>query len=192
MAVSQELKTIMRTELAAFGGERQMRRFYNDDESVSVDILHCADRPRPGVTSWGTIGLSEYPSGFRSAEGVAIRSELVGEMASSVTTFGNMLAACVFNVAVDEYGIDPETIYPDIVSDYEPDGAMKHMLITDVSSFEGLTSIDRGTEIVTFLQAIPVSDPEFEFARRSGVEALVDRMAEAGVDILDLNRGSVA
>ena len=110
MAVSQELRTVMRTELAAFGGERRLRRFYNDDESVSLDLLSCADRPEPGVTSWGTIGLSEYPSGFRSAAGVAIRCELVGEMASSVTTFGNMLAACAFNVAVDQYGIDPETM----------------------------------------------------------------------------------
>ena len=64
------------------------------------------------------------------------------------------------------------------------------MLMTDVSSFSGLTSIETDDTVVAFLQAVPVSEAEFQLARRSGVPALVDKLAEVGVDILDIRRAS--
>lgn len=187
-----DLKAVARTYRDVVGGEPSVFRYWNDDESVWVDIFSAVDRPQSGVTTWATLGMSRLDTDYDTADGRALRVELIGEISSVVTTFGNMLTSCALNLVDGEFGLEADTIYPDVVRQFEPAVSTAHMLLTDVFSFDGLDSVDGDGEVLTFLQAVPVTDTELTFARRHGVVALTDLLEREAVDVLDLDRPSAA
>ncbi len=46
--------------------------------------------------------------------------------------------------------------------------------------------------MTTWVQVVPVGDDEFEYARKHGVQHLIDLFVEQQVDVFDINRPSVA
>ncbi len=186
-----DLRAVAHRYREVVGGEPRVTRHWNDDESVWVDIFSAADRPQPGVTTWATLGMSRFDADYEVADGRDMRVELVGEVDSAVTTFGHMLTSCALNLVGGGYGLELDTVYPDIVRQYEPDVSTAHMLLTGVFSFEGLDEIEGDDEVLVFLQAVPITDDEFAFARRHDAEDLADLLARVRPNLLDLDRPSV-
>ena len=186
-----DLKTVARRELDAFGGEPRVVRYERDAGGHWVDLLSCADRPDEGITSWATIGMSQFDTFLVTDRDVPLRVELVAACSSAVTEFGAMLSTCAFNVATGEYSISPGTIYPRVVEMYRPEVRMKHLMFVPVFLWEGFDLIETGAETIDFLQAVPVSDAEFEFAREHGADELQSLFEKAQIDVYDLDRPSV-
>lgn len=63
----------------------------------NVDILSTIDRPYEGVTSYSTIGLSDYSIGY-SIDEKPLRVEIVGASATMFELFPNVLSTCAFNI----------------------------------------------------------------------------------------------
>ncbi|WP_300675962.1 suppressor of fused domain protein [Nocardioides sp.] len=186
-------KTIARTEAAAFGGTPRVHRYSNDAETLSVNILSAVDGPQAGVTSYGTVDLSTFDNGLQSAAGKEIRVEILSACASTVETFGNIVMACALNVASGRHSLTPGVIHPRTVELYEPEVTMKHMLLVPPFLWgeDALTPLEDDEAVVLFLQGVPISDAELQFAEEHGTEALEDRFVEAQIDVFDLNRPSV-
>lgn len=186
-----ELKVIARRAAGVFGGTPKVIRYKDDAEINWVDILSCADRPSPGVTSYATIGMSCHDNQMTSG-GKPLRVELLGASDSHMTKFADMLSSCAFNVASGQYSLTPGVIFPDIVSAYEPEATMRHMLF--VAPFlwgNEPTEISDDDYTVAWLMAVPVSESEFEYARQHGTDALQDRLEQDDANVLDIHRKPV-
>ena len=57
-------KEIANIELGVFGGTPKVFRYWDEKEEKNVDVLSCVDSPFSGITSYATIGLSEYSIGL--------------------------------------------------------------------------------------------------------------------------------
>lgn len=185
------MKTIFQHVWGVVGGDPKVIGCVRDEGGEEIDVMQCADQPSPGITSYATIGMYEGETG-NAVDDKPLRVELLSMCDSSVEQYDNMLASCAFNVLTGEYGIMPGNIYPDIVAQYQPNLTMKHMLFVPVFSWDGPENLEVDGVVVTWLQALPVSDAEMSYARRNGAEALQDLLEEQDVDVADLNRASVA
>jgi antitoxin YqcF len=184
------MKAIFRHVWEVLEGEPKVIGCVRDDGNLTVDVLRCADRPDPGITSWATIGMYEGETG-KVADGKPLRVELVSLCDSAVDDYGNMLASCAFNVLSGDYGMQPDTVFPDIVSQYRPDVTMKHMLFVPIFSWDGPDNLELDGTVVTWLQAVPISQGELTYARRNGGNALATLLEERDVDVADIDRESV-
>lgn len=191
MSVSSEHKIIAKTALAAFGGDLIVYAYWDDNREHSVDILSCHDRPYDGVTSYSTIGLSDY-SIDQSANSVHLRVELVGACASKYECFPNILSSCAFNIINTKYKCYPGAIYPGVVDYYMPDSPMKHILFVPPYLWEDrLTTLSFADKKVAWLLAVPISNAELDYAKRHGIDALETLFEERQIDIFKLERDSV-
>lgn len=186
------LKAVARHSLAAFGGTPNVNRYHRSAGEEWVDVLDCVDRPEAGQTAWATIGMSLFDLELE-VDDTPLRVEIAGIATSNVREFGNMLSAACFNVASGEYTIEPGVIYPDIVADYLPQVTTKHLMFVPVFSWTGLENLEVEGVLITWLQAVPVTQAEFDLAQtQGGSEGLQDLLEDADADVADLNRPSVA
>jgi hypothetical protein len=189
----EQLKTINTKLSGFFGGTPNINRVFNDDESDWVDVASYVDLPDENLTTFATIGMSKFSSGFETKDGKSIRVELVAIADSMMPEFANMLGACAFNIAQGEYRLHPGVIYPDIVSQFLPKVTTKHMLIIPLVSWPNpIGDLEVGNSVVTWLQAVAVTDAEFQKARSDGnTDDLVRVLGESQIDVTDLDRNSV-
>jgi antitoxin YqcF len=186
-----DLKSIARREATVFGGTPAVTRHWDDDERRWVDVLRCVDRPDEGLTSWATIGASQYDNRVSNAAG-PLRVEFVGACASAWPTYANMLVTCALNVASGDYSATPGIIMPGVVAMYEKSVTTRHMLLTDPFLWDGeFPSLSGDDYSVAWLMGVPVTDAEFEFAGAEGVDALEELFSAAEIDVFDLDRPSV-
>lgn len=165
---------------------------YTDQNGVSkIDVYIGENRPYEDVTTYSTIGLSNYDIGLKSNDDKDIRVEFIGACESKFAKFGNILSSCAFNVINDHFSCQPGTIYPNVVNEYYDDLSMKHILFTDPFLWENLEYIETPGSHITWLMTVPISNNEFEFAKNNSVEELENLFAEKEINIFDLNRESV-
>lgn len=185
-------KMIAQAAYSVFGGKPKVTKFWDDPHKSSVELLSCIDRPRQGVTSYSTIGLFAHEIGFTSSSGTTIRVELVGVSASIYPYFPNMLATCAFNIINSKFTCYPGAIFRDVVSIYDKNTEMKHMLF--VAPFvweEPLKTIHADQFEIAWLLGVPISSAEYEFATRNSADKLESMFEDAQVDLFDLRRSSV-
>jgi antitoxin YqcF len=189
---SEENRQLAAIVAKAFGYARpQVRRYFDDDETSRVDIAQAADSPWPGVTSYGTLGLSDSPLIDNGREFPA-RCELVGACATSYKLFPNMMATCAFKVMNQKWFVYPSCFFPDIVSVYYPASPMKHVMFHDPFPWDdALTTAELPGKTVAWLLVMPVSDAELEYARSAGAGALSDIFKREQIDFFNLERPSV-
>lgn len=72
-----------------------------------------------------------------------------------------------------------------------PDGVPLRTELVAVCQSEFAAMGNTEPDLVTaFLQVVPVDDAEFEFARASGIDALLERFEAVQIDVYDINRPS--
>lgn len=192
MAVTEENRQIARLMASVFGGGKpSVVRFWDEKKASCVDVLSSSNSPVGGVTSVGSIGLSEHTIGLTIVE-KPLRVEVVGACASTIDVFANVLATCAFHVINSAHPCSPGVVFADAVSMYVPNASMKHVLL--VPPFLWHTSfgtMDLPGKKVTWLQMIPISDQERAFASENGTDALETLFEERQIDVFDLYRASV-
>jgi hypothetical protein len=176
----------------AFGYARpEVQRYFDDGETYHVDIAQAADSPWPGVTSHGTLGLSDHPLIDNGTEFPA-RCELVGACATGYKFFANIMATCAFNIMKQRWFACPGRLFPDVVSMYYPAFPMRHIMFQEPFPWDGaLDTAELPAKTVAWLLVMPVSDAEMQYALSAGPDALGDVFKHEQIDIFDLERPSV-
>lgn len=192
MPISDAVQRVGSKVANAFGGGGfdRVATFWTNDESQSIDVAVCEDSPSPGIVSYSTLGLSEFPLKDHGTE-VPLRVEICGAADKECEGFPNMIASAAFEVMDGEF-VYPDRIFGGIVEGYYTDLEMKHLLfMTPFLWGKGLASFDAGGRQVAFLQAVPISNAELALARRTSVDELTDLLVARGAEPTDLNRASV-
>jgi antitoxin YqcF len=191
MAVSADNKKIAQAVKDIFGGEPIVRKYWDERNENHIDILMDRDIPEKGVTSFSTLGLSDHNIGL-SIKKVPLRIEIVGACGSQFDGFPNILSTCAFNIINSSFACRPGTIFPAVVKMYFPDIPMKHIFFKPPFLWgKKMKKMDfTPRKIVTWLQAIPISDEEFKFADDNGPEELDKLFTDKQIDVFNLRRPS--
>ena len=184
----ETLKIIAKKELEIFGGKPQVNRYWNEPETMGIDILQCRNVPHETLLSCGTIGLANTDIGLTSG-GKKLRVEAIGVCDIGEEIMPNIIATLAFTI-MQRKKCYPGLIIKNIVKEYI-DADMKHILLNDPFMWDNARSFSVGDIKVAWLMAIPVSDAEMAYADKHGVEALEDLLEEKDVDVADLWRKSV-
>ena len=187
----QNKKQIFQHLHKVIGAIPKVYSFYDANETSKIDVYIGADRPDFDLTTYSTIGLSEYSIGLATKDGKQIRVEFIATCNSRDFEFPNILANCAFNIINDGYSCRPGIVYPDIISAYYNNIEMKHIYFTTPSLWEGLHSIEKEDKLILWLLALPISENEFMYLRENGSDALETLLEKNNINFSDLNRKSV-
>lgn len=190
-APSEANKGLARESAKVFGGKPKVTRFWDDDHKSSVDLLSCEDRPTRGVTSYSTVGLSDWPL-YRGDEEYPARLEMVGACATASERYANALATAAFCIINSQWFCYPGAIFPDILTMHEASSTMRHLFFVPPFLWETeLETMTLESKTVAWLQAVPISEQERELVDSSSPDALETLFEEHEIDVFDLDRPSV-
>lgn len=190
ITVTKENKIIAKSISKQFGGKPSVFKYWDDKNINNIDILMTEDRTYQGVTACSTIGLSDYSIDY-SVDEKPLGIEIVGASESGLKKFPNILSTCAFNNINTKLTIFYGEIFEDIINMYYPDSDMEHVLFTSPFLRWDLKSMDFQAKKVAWLLAVPISEKEFQFAKREGTEALEDLFEQKDTDIFDIRRKSL-
>ncbi len=186
--ISEENKLVARKLASVFGGKPTVNRYWDEAEKSFVDLVSCIDQPCDGVSSYGTIGLSDYAL-IQDGKEFPVRLEIVGAAASGNEAFPNILTTAAFYIINNEWFCCPGAILKNAVDMYDQSLHMKHLLF--VSPFlwgDGFTTLECESKSVAWLLAIPISESEREYAEQKGSDELENLFEEKQIDVFDLSR----
>lgn len=190
MNISNENKIIAKSALQAFGGNPQVSKYWDENNINNIDILSTIDRPYEGITSYSTIGLSDYSIEY-TVNDIPLRIEIVGATASVYNLFPNVLATCAFCIINSNYLVSHGEVFQDIIKMYYPNSEMKHVLFVSPFLWEGLKTLDFPNKKVAWLLAVPISENEYAYAQENGTNSLEELFEAKEIDIFDLERKSI-
>lgn len=192
MADHDDNREIYRYVVSVFGGNPTVHQFLDDDKRSRIDIVTCEDSPIEGVSSYSTLGLSGHPL-FLEGKEFPARTELVGACGARYDSFPQALATAAFCVINSRWFCHPYAVFPDVLAMYGESQTMKHVFFTYPFLWDDrLAPLALAVREVHWLQAIPISDGEYSFAKEFGGEKLNDLFIERQIDIYDIHRSSVA
>lgn len=176
----------------AFEGDPAVNRFWDDQHVNAVDILQAGDCPAKGITSFSTIGLTDYPL-IKEGKEFPVRVEFLAACDSRHSGFANALATAAFCVINSKWFCAPGIVFPDILAMYGLSPTMSDLYFVPPHFWSG-SSFD--SEMVdgkktAWLAAVPVSRAESEFAKERGPIELEKLLEKARIDVFDLHRESV-
>lgn len=166
-------------------------RHFDAAETKSIDLVRFDGEPFGDGAVHATLGLSRHQIGAPPAPGsLDLRLELIGACRRRYD-FANILASAAFDV-MDGAPISPQQVFTGTVALYHPDFDMKHLLFVYPFMWPGhFEKLELPGRVVTWLQPVPISQRELEFAQANGVDDLTDMFREQSVDVTDLERASV-
>ncbi len=191
MNVSEENKTIAKYAEKALGGIPDVRIYHHDTVKLSVPLLICVDAPWDGITSYSTIGLSDYPMFKRDGTEFPARLEIVGACATASEFFPNIISSAAFNIMRNRRLYYPGAAMPGYVGEYYPTTTVPHLYFHAPFLWEdSLKTLTFATKKVSWLLVVPISDAELKFLGERGDDALEDEFEKHQIDIFNLNRES--
>lgn len=156
-----------------------------------MDIYIGENRPDIGLSTYSTIGLSEYPIAIADKQGREIRVEFIGMCGSDFTEFPNILASCAFNIIKDHYSCAPGMVNLNVIDEYYSGLEMRHIYYTIPSYWDNLQGHLIGDHIVNWLFAIPISDNELNYLNENGIEAFEELLENSNTEVYDIYRRSI-
>lgn len=188
--IGETRRQVARAAAAAFGGNPTVARYYDEDESHSIDIVTCVDRPADGLVSYSTVGLSESPNLLDATD---VRVELAGIAPVGVEAFPNLLATAAFAVMKEDWLAAPGVVFPSLVLDYELSSTLEHVLFVPPFLWEELGSVEVSDgATVHWLVVMPIAESERLALVDQGYDALDAVFAEHEADLADLERAPLA
>jgi hypothetical protein len=191
MAASEKNMKIFKSLLSAFEGKTGIFTYWDEDKKSSVDILSHDNHPAVGVTSYGTIGLSDHPM-IQDGKVFPVRLELVGACTSDVETFANIISTAAFFIINDHFFCSPGAVLRNVIDMYDRTLELKHALFLPPFLWQGpLSSIDYQSTPIAWLLLVPITEQERQYLEDHGVDALEDLFVRKQIDVFDLLRKSV-
>ena len=181
-------KEIARKLLDDVGGTPRVYAF-KDESGKEIDIFCVDDSPIEHVSSYSTVGLSDYTLN-KKIDDKSLRAEIIGSTDSRNDLFPNIISDCAFKVMDGLSPCMPGTVFLNAIDNYYLDSNMKHMLLTIPFLWE-LHDLEFEHEYVTWLFAVPISESEYHFFVENGYQKLEMLFEKKQIDIYDLNRSPV-
>jgi antitoxin YqcF len=189
--ISSENQLIAKTILDVFGGTPDVWSYLDENNKSKVDILSCKDIPAQSITSYSTIGLSDFSIGIRVGE-VSLGIEIAGACRSGYEFYSNIISTCAFYVINSDFKCRPGATMKNIVEMYYPDISMKHILFLPPFGWrKEFPTLEFSKKKVTWLLSVPISDMELSYIIQKGVDTLETLFDEIQIDIYNLERKSV-
>lgn len=170
------------------GGQPKMIPHVSQRGGLGIHLLEQTSAPQ-GTHLFSTVGLHEYDFAYRSV-GDSVRVELLAEFDMTVEGASSFVSTCAFTLIEKGLPITPDTVVRNVASEIWPGTAMRHAFIVDPYSFR-VETIRFDSLIVTWLQVLPISDSEFEYARTKGAGALRELLQAADAKVYAVDRPSV-
>lgn len=191
MSISNENKKINKILKEIFQTNPTYARYTDDIGKSTIDIMICNDSPLIGISSFGTLGLSDFSLGKR-IDNVPLGVELVGYSNTKYEFFAKVLATCAFNVINSQFKCEPGAIHLNIINMYI-NTDMKHIMFVSPSGWEKKleTLYLYPQKVVAWLLIVPISDKEYEFSQMHGSESLENLFEKQEIDISNLERNSI-
>jgi hypothetical protein len=177
--------------MEAFGGRPKISTHLDVGEQNSVHIAELIDCPEPGITSYSTVDLSDFPMylGGREFES---RIEIAGAAQNHVDRFADAIGTAAFCVIKDQWAIHPYAIFPDVMRMYELSATMRHVMFMEPFFWPALEdSVQFPDRMVTWLQMVPIAESEYRFAEAESPAALGQLFEDKHIDVCDLQRKPV-
>jgi len=184
-------KRIARNLLEIIGGTPKVIEYNDNNKTSKINLFISANQPDEGLSSYSTIGLSEYSIDMRDKRDKELRVEFIGVCESAAIEFPNIIATCAFNIINDNYSCKPGIVYPNIVKQYYKNLEMEHIYFTIPFLWDNLDDLEFDNFVVSWLLALPISNKEFDFLKANGRDALEDLFQENDIDIFNISRKSV-
>ncbi|MEE2524326.1 suppressor of fused domain protein [Pseudarthrobacter sp. J47] len=195
----RESREIARHAIASLGLDpsdatihHSISRIDADYGDYSIEVIKLEDSPSSGIRTFLTVGVSKFDNHFLAPDGRKVRVEFIATAASKWQVVDLGLGDCAFNIASGDYRAEPETVFPNVFSGYGQDVSTPHAWLTSPVVLHGrhqtIDKLEDESEVITWLQVIPVTDSEFEYARANGVDAMAHAFFEAQPDFYDLLR----
>lgn len=187
-----EKEIAVQTAAALHVVKPRMSQFWDKAEENKMFVLEAPDRPQSGVTSYATVGLSAHPL-VRDGVEFPTRTEILGACGSAFPQFDNVLASIAFCVINSKWFCAPGVIFPGVLDLFTVSLTMSDIYFAYPFLWgdEAFKSRKVDGLTVAWLQAIPVSKEETEFATRRGPKALEELFSSKDIDVYNLNRPSV-
>ena len=189
--VSETSKLVARKVVEAFGRRPKIINHLDVGEQNSVNIAELKDCPEPGIASYSTVSLSDFPMylGGREFES---RIEIAGAAPNHVDRFVGALATAAFCIIKDKWACHPYAIFPDVMAMYDLSPTMKHVMFMEPFFWPALEdSVQFPDRLVTWLQMIPIAESEYRFAEAQSPAALGQLFEDQDIDVCDLQRKPV-
>jgi hypothetical protein len=186
--ISDDNRQIARIIDGAFGGDWSVGEWANADKNIRLNVLSSPDRPEPGLTSFCTIGLSDYPIPGEAHPPLGM--EIVG--VSHRKEFADVLAAAGFYAIKHGWKLKEGTLIAGLSATYMEDFSLPHLLLINPFLWDDELANPRALsdKTVGWLLGVSVSTAEMEFLQQHGFAALEDHFEEAQPDFFDLERPS--
>jgi hypothetical protein len=188
--ISVSNKLLAKAMASAFGSKPQVSRYWDDHRKDYVDILTCVNAPQANVNSYGTLGLSDCRL-LNNGKDVGLRVEFVSACGARHKEFANILSTAAFCVINSGWYPSPGGIFSGLISMYQADTDMEHLLFTSPFLWEDLKTLDLDDKTVAWLMLVPISERERKFAENNGSGALEDLFVEKQIDVFNLDRTSI-
>lgn len=188
---SEENRTIPEKIAELFGGEPTVTRHYDRDENHEVDVAKRADCPLPGVNSYSTLNLSDYPL-IRNGEESKTGVEILTADYSGFEYLANAISTAAFHIIKDQWFCAPGYAFPNILDKYDSDILLPHLYFTAQFFWDkNAQTVRVPGKTVSFLQAIPISEGERQYVVQHGDTALLVFLGDNDANIFDLTREPV-
>jgi antitoxin YqcF len=189
--VTKENKAIYQVVSNIFGVASKVWSYADEHNNSSIDILICPDSPYELVTSYSTIGLSDYSINLQ-VDDIPLGIEIIGACESMFDQYPNILATCGFNIINSNFRCAPGIIFSNVIKMYLTDSPMQHILFIPPFGWDKeFETLHFQTKKVAWLLAVPISEAERQYANVNGPEALEKLFEEKQINIYDLFRKSV-
>lgn len=162
---------------------------HTGDPSRSIDVARFADVPEPGLTTYGSLGLSNVPWPDERP-----RLEVLLACVQDTPAAPQIVANAVFHVMDSGFYPAPGTMVRDLVGVIgagELSERLPHAYFAVPRRWRLRLPLDEGLPAITLTMVVPVSEREYQFWRAHGDEELEARFAAAGMEPADLRRPSV-
>ena len=186
MAVSEDNKSLARYLRDVTQGSPTVTKYWDDAHVSDVDIMIIKDVPAGGVSTYASLALSDAKTGLTSG-GKALGVEIL--LALATAEGANMIATCAFSIKKGEITPLPGVVIPRALELYGEGREMKHAMLISPFVWD-LETQSFSAKSVAWLQVLPISDAERDYALANGPEALEDLFQDRQIDVFDIDRPS--
>jgi len=189
--ISQENLNLSQFVGKVFGDDWGMAEYLDEQRQNVIYVLSGRDKKKPGIVSHATIGLSDFKLG-QDEGAIALGVELVGACKETCDYFDRALADCADIILHHNMTCKPGAIFTNVLEGHDASCQMKHFLFT-VPSFwpDALYPLNFKEKTVLWLQALPISESEMQFASQNGAGKLGEKLLANEADLTDLQRDPV-
>lgn len=188
---SESNKAIAQAVADAFKVRPKVMSYKDDNNKSETYIATSIDCPTPGINSYSTLALSDYPLIKDGAE-YSVRLEILFACANDIDYWGNVIATAAFFIINDKWFCGPGVVYQDMVKMYDPKAKLQHLYFTTPFLWGGKPqTMHLPDKTVAFLQAILISESERLYLAEHGSDDFESLLQSKDVDIANYKREPV-